>query len=195
MYYPKLYNYADGAWELLYSGKGGPIDMSAKVTPGFLDGLAIGLCKCGSTTGILAEFIELVGDPVSTATGAFSDRVQDLKMAAPGIAFDLTRVYSSSDTTAGLMGRGWTFPYEASLAIASDKVTYRAEDGQRVEYKKNTDGTFTGPEGVTSKLTAISGGYRLSTKTHVVSCQRPRLPTRQSAVSGCPTTSGRSFRR
>lgn len=124
-----------------------------------------GRCDCSSSTGSYLRGPVMTGNPINTATGSLTEVIQDAKVAAPGIALDVTRTYNSADTRGGLLGRGWTFPYEASLKVSTDKVIYRAEDGQRVEYIKNTDGTFKTPVGVTSKLTAVSGGYSLTMKS------------------------------
>ncbi|MGW5364429.1 DUF6531 domain-containing protein [Actinopolymorpha pittospori] len=163
-YYPKLYNYAGGTWKLLFDEPS--FAFAAGSRPGLTGGLELGPCDCGTSTGLQLTYQQFVDDPVSTATGALTEQVQDAMMSAPGASFDLTRTYTSSDSSVGLLGKGWAFPYEASLKIESGKVTYRAEDGQQIAYVKNADGTFATPAGVTSKLASISGGYRLSTKSH-----------------------------
>ncbi len=105
-------------------------------------------------------------DPINSATGRFFESLSDATMSAPGIGFTAARTYNSSNTAVGLLGKGWTFSYAASLAITSSQATYTAEDGQQIVYTKNSDGTFKTPTGVTSKLAAVAGGYALTTKTH-----------------------------
>jgi RHS repeat-associated protein len=103
------------------------------------------------------------GDPVNTATGAFTESYTDARLPAPGTPFTLTRSYTSLDTTSGPMGPGWTFDYNASLAVdpGTGDATIRAEDGQQAIYKSGA-GVFDTPAGARSKLASISGGYRLT---------------------------------
>lgn len=156
----------------LWDGGWGPTastavaDAAARYTPGVAGGQAWGNCVCGTSAGRSQVFQVPVGDPVNTATGAFFEQVSDVSLAAPGVPFELTRTYNSDDASAGLLGKGWSFPYAASLRVAEDRVTYRAEDGQRVVYEERADGSFATPAGVTSTLVAVGNQYELSTKTH-----------------------------
>lgn len=103
-------------------------------------------------------------DPVNTATGAFVHAEADLALPGRGVGFSLARTYNSNDSTLGPLGRGWALGYGASLSVLSGgDVALRAEDGQRVTYLRQPDGTFARPPGVTSGLTAASpDGYVLT---------------------------------
>ncbi|MEN3359408.1 MAG: hypothetical protein V7637_3390 [Mycobacteriales bacterium] len=102
-------------------------------------------------------------DPVNTATGAFSETATDAQLPGAGLPFAMTRTYTSLDTTTGILGPGWTFPYAASLVPSSTgPVTVRSEDGQGAVFTRNTDGSYAGPPGVRSTLSAAAGGWRLT---------------------------------
>jgi RHS repeat-associated protein len=104
------------------------------------------------------------GDPVNTATGEYADSFADVVVPGKGYPFAVTRSYSSGVSRAGALGRGWSLPWEASLAVQPNgDVIFTAADGNRYTYAKNSDGTFGGQRGVHSGLTAISTGYRLTT--------------------------------
>jgi len=108
-------------------------------------------------------------NPINTATGAESLSESDLRMAAPGVAFDFTRSYTSLDDTVTVLGRGWTHPYLASLAIDADgDVSVTSDNGQRGWYDRQTDGSFLAPAGVRAHLTQDATGYTLETRAHRV---------------------------
>ncbi|MFL5962076.1 MAG: DUF6531 domain-containing protein [Gaiellaceae bacterium] len=101
-------------------------------------------------------------DPVNSLTGAFTEAETDLTVAAPGVSFAFGRSYTSADATAGRLGPGWTDSYSASLGVqANGDVILHGEDGQRLTYAKQANGSFVGGRGASSTLTAISGGYQL----------------------------------
>jgi len=106
-----------------------------------------------------------MSDPVSSATGSFTDQVTDAALPALGEPLGMTRTYNSADTTAGVMGRGWTFNYAAGLAVTASSATLRAGDGQQLVYTQNPDGSFTGPPGSLASLVKnIDGSYTATTK-------------------------------
>jgi RHS repeat-associated protein len=104
----------------------------------------------------------LRGYGVNVATGAFTTRTVDATMAS---AYDVNvsalRTYSSANTTAGLLGPGWQFGYEARVhpkADSSDSVVFVDENGVESTYTRAADGSYTPPPGIRSTLTAKSGG-------------------------------------
>ena len=101
-------------------------------------------------------------DPVNSLTGAFTTSATDLNEAATGVAFALTRSYTSADTTSGRLGPGWTDNYAASLAVQGNgDVILHGDEGQQVYYTKQADGSLLGAGGALSTLTTVQGGYTL----------------------------------
>ncbi len=116
---------------------------------------------CAPCTPGAAQPEDFQGDPVNTATGAYSDTVTDAKLPGPGVTFGFTRAYTSLDTASGPLGPGWTDPYQASLSFdGSGNATFRSADGQQMVFAKNANGTYTGAAGVYATLAAVSGGYQ-----------------------------------
>lgn len=104
----------------------------------------------------------VLADPVNTLTGAFMSTATDLTLAAQGVSFAYTRTYTSSDTTVGRLGPGWTDNYAVSLAVQSNgDVVLHGDEGQLVSFIKQADGSFVGAAGTLSTLSTISGGYKL----------------------------------
>ncbi len=106
----------------------------------------------------------LRGEPVNTATGAYATRSVDLSMSGLGVEFEAARSYSSNDTSAGLLGPGWSWSYDLGLTVAAGgNVTLRAEDGSDSVYIRQSSGVFTAPPGARSTLASVTGGFRLVT--------------------------------
>jgi RHS repeat-associated protein len=77
-------------------------------------------------------------DPVNMTSGTLTETYTDISLPGPGIPFQVVRTYNSRDTTAGIMGPGWTIDLASSLAIdGSGNVTYESGDGQQVAFTKN----------------------------------------------------------
>jgi hypothetical protein len=73
-----------------------------------------------------------IEDPVNTATGNFMQAADDLALPGTGISFGFRRSYNSLDASSGILGRGWTHSYNASLAVQTNgDVLLRAETGQQ----------------------------------------------------------------
>lgn len=109
------------------------------------------------------------GDPVNTATGAYLATVTDLALPGIGLPFSLRRSYTSADTSTSTLGVGWKHNLGASLTVRTNgDVEMTADDGQRVVYYKNDDGTFTPALGARSILSSTTSGFRLIRKNQVV---------------------------
>jgi RHS repeat-associated protein len=105
---------------------------------------------------------ECMSDPVNSATGSFTQEVTDASLPGVGVPFVFERVYNSLDVTTGELGAGWTDSYAASLTFAvNGDATFRAEDGQKLLYVKQQDGSFLDPPGALSTLSSVTGGYEL----------------------------------
>ena len=123
---------------------------------------------CGGSGAHALSVSECLADPVNSLTGAFTDSVTDLTLAAQGVPFAFTRGYTSADPTVGRLGPGWTDNYAVSLAIqANGDAILHGDEGQQVYYTKQADGSFLGPGGTLSALSAIAGGYSLVRRDQV----------------------------
>lgn len=117
-------------------------------------------CACGTKLSARPEAFR--GDPVNTATGAFSQTVTDASLPGPGAAFAFTRAYTSLDTASGPLGPGWTDPYQASLSFdGSGNATFTAGDGQQMAFSYNGS-DYTPATGVYATLAAVGGGYQIT---------------------------------
>jgi len=117
-------------------------------------------CGCEGATILAVRPESYRGDPVNTATGAYSDTVTDASLPGPGVAFTFTRAYTSLDTASGPLGPGWTDPFQASLSVSGSTVTFTSADGQQMTFT-DSGGTYTPAAGVYAALSAVSGGYQL----------------------------------
>jgi RHS repeat-associated protein len=103
------------------------------------------------------------GVGVNTATGAFTQQGADAALASSYVInIQMQRAYNSNDTSASLMGVGWSFAYDARVfpkpGATDGSVVFRAEDGAETVYTRQTDGSYASPPGVFSKLSAVAGG-------------------------------------
>jgi RHS repeat-associated protein len=100
-------------------------------------------------------------DPVSSATGSFLAEEVDARLPAAGLPVVASRTYNSLDESTGWLGKGWSTGFEASLVESGDGlvVTLRAEDGQRLRFDKQADGSYAGRPGVTASLSRDGQGW------------------------------------
>jgi len=100
---------------------------------------------------------------VNKSTGNFMASATDLSLAGLGVPFELTRTYNSLDGAVGVMGPGWTEPYDMQLVVDANTgdVTLHAEDGQRVQYY-NHSGTYSSVGDARDSLSLSSGTYTLN---------------------------------
>jgi RHS repeat-associated protein len=127
----------------------GPLDM--------YDGLSTG--QCDPTVLDVPQYQECLIDPVNSGTGDFYAKSTDLSLPGIGIPFQLTRSYTSSDTTTGPLGVGWTHSYASGLTVQNGgNVLFRGEHGQQILFSRQADCTsFAAAAGATSDLTAAAG--------------------------------------
>src|SRR5439155_13591369 len=70
----------------------------------------------GASSGRTGAQPVLRGHGVNVATGALTEHAVDAAMSTGYRAtVDASRTYSSQDATAGLLGAGWSFSYEARV--------------------------------------------------------------------------------
>lgn len=116
----------------------------------------------GSTTGACQSGDGLDVD-VDGENGGLSQSVTDARLPGRGITFSFSRSYSSVDAIGGRLGPGWTYPYQAGLLFyGNGDINVRSEDGQSAIYVLQPDGSFKTPDGITSTLTVVAGGYTLT---------------------------------
>lgn len=160
---------ADGkkyyAWIFLMGtdGSGSPGGTTSPLVEAFytpdIPGTQAGLCTCYGQT--------YRADPVNTATGMFYDRVTDTALPGAGSSFKLERTYRSDSTTAGMLGRGWSTPFDSKLTIAAGSTaTLQAADGARVVFKEQSGGTYTAPAASNLKLAKSGSNYTVTSPDH-----------------------------
>jgi RHS repeat-associated protein len=102
-------------------------------------------------------------DPVNTATGALCETEVDAALPGQGNSFAMARTYNSGDTSSGPFGKGWSTPFDSSLAMQPyGGVVLEASDGQRTSYVPNGT-SFDGASGARSRLSSTADGYELVT--------------------------------
>lgn len=127
-------------------------------------------CTCPDLLAPSAVAQAVRGSGVQTGTGGFTTSTVDLRMAGFGVPFRAARQYSSANTTAGTLGLGWSWTYDARVippAAGQTAVTVRAEDGAQAVYQRAGDGSYQRPPGVRSSLAATDSGWKLTTPSQV----------------------------
>ncbi|MDX2548935.1 DUF6531 domain-containing protein, partial [Streptomyces sp. WI04-05B] len=145
---------SDGTWSP--NGTTSPL-VEAFYTPD-IPGAQAGICSCYGQAHR--------ADPVNTATGMFFEQLTDAQMVGVGKQVSLERTYRSDSTAVGLLGPGWATPFDAKLTIATDKVTYQADDGAKFAFTQASDGTYTAPAGSAAKLVKGTSTYTVTTPDH-----------------------------
>ena len=109
------------------------------------------------------------GDPVSTATGEYSETTTDLAIPGRGPALAFSRTYSSlAAAQEGPFGNGWTGSYFMSLSAEEEGVvTIRQENGSQISFEPNGRGGYLGAGAYLATLTAREGGgFTLTRRGH-----------------------------
>lgn len=107
-------------------------------------------------------------DPVDSQSGAFNYRPDqpDLTLASRGAPIVMARSYSSNAPRDSILGRGWTFAYDATLSIdsTSGRVTYHDPGGSQQVFTPDGSGGYTPPAGIFSTLQPSPSGFTLTFK-------------------------------
>jgi RHS repeat-associated protein len=131
-------------------------------TVGVIPQQAVG-CSCSSSLAVPTALQNFVGDPVNTATGAYTEAVDDASLPGTGLTFDFQRSYDSGNADVpGPLGPGWSEPYAMSLAVSGANATLTAENGAKSTFTKQSDGSYKAPPGVGSTLAAAGSGYTVT---------------------------------
>jgi len=145
-------------------------DAPPAVFGGVLTEQLFGCLPCAVKKAMVALSVKamvkaFVGRPVNTTTGSLSEAFTDVELPGPGIGFSWTRSYSSRDSTVGALGRGWSWPYDATLTIVStspvEVIEYRSGTGQRTLFQRRSGSSGAATfyaRGFDGVLTRSSGG-------------------------------------
>jgi RHS repeat-associated protein len=105
-------------------------------------------------------------DPVNTAMGALLETTTDVALPGAGHRFALTRHYRSDSTATGLLGPGWSTPFEARLDADGTSRRLVDADGAQVLFTRRSDGSFVTPKGVRYDLAEVGGSFVLTDRDH-----------------------------
>ncbi|TMK38819.1 MAG: RHS repeat-associated core domain-containing protein [Actinobacteria bacterium] len=104
------------------------------------------------------------GDPVTCATGNFTERYTDLRVGGLGTGLVLSRTYNAQDavyaSAPGPLGYGWSGSFRERLETdpASGAVTVHHDDGATAWFRKKADGSYSANGWVQSTLTKNGDG-------------------------------------
>jgi RHS repeat-associated protein len=108
------------------------------------------------------------GDPVSCATGNFSETQTDFSIGGRGVGLDLVRTYNSQAaaeaSTPGPFGYGWTSSFSDHLVVekSTEKATLVQANGSTVPFTEKS-GAFTAPSWSQDTLTGtLESGYTVT---------------------------------
>ena len=114
------------------------------------------------------------GSPVSARFGSMKRTFTDLEYRLGDIQFVIDRTYSSDDIYVGHFGRGFTSALD-HMSIStfngntgSELVVLRTSRGQRFQYIKQPDGSYTGPVGQFETLVKTATDFELTDLDGVV---------------------------
>jgi RHS repeat-associated protein len=110
------------------------------------------------------------GDPVSCASGNFSEQQTDLAVGGRGVGLNVTRSYSSQGAAAaaspGPFGYGWSGSFTDHLAIEESgaKVTVVRGSGQTTPFTRTSGTTYAAPSWSQTRLSGSpEAGYIFTT--------------------------------
>jgi RHS repeat-associated protein len=108
------------------------------------------------------------GDPVSCATGNFSETQTDLSVGGRGVGLILERTYNSQAGAAGVhgaLGYGWSTSFSDHLIVepAAKLATLVQADGSTVPFAEGTGGSYTASAWTQDTLTGTAeAGYTVT---------------------------------
>ncbi|MFD8787223.1 DUF6531 domain-containing protein [Kitasatospora sp. NPDC059599] len=139
-------------------GNAGSATVGAHVVSGIPDSQTYG-CPCGGSSAGFAQPQAARGDPVNTATGAYTESLTDAAFSGRGVPLVVARSYASNNSASGPLGPGWSLLWAASLAVGSSgDVTFTDEEGAQYVYHKQRDGSYVAPLTARSVLKSNGGG-------------------------------------
>lgn len=123
-----------------------------------IPGAQAGLCTCYAQAHR--------ADPINTATGMFSEKFTDASLVGVGKPLSLDRYYRSDSAAVGILGRGWSTPFDSELTLGTGSATLQTGDGARVVFKQQSDGTYKTPAGSGLKLVKGASSYTVTSPDH-----------------------------
>jgi YD repeat-containing protein len=126
-----------------------------------IPGSQVGICTCYAQTDR--------ADPVNTATGTYFEKATDARLTGAGKPLTLDRYYRSDSSATGLLGRGWSTPFDSKLTLTANDATLLTADGSRVSFLKLSDGTYATHVGAFLKLTVSGSAYTVTDQDHSAS--------------------------
>ncbi len=113
------------------------------------------------------------GEPITVATGNFSETQADLSVGGRGVGLSLTRYYNSQAAAAGntgTFGPGWSSSFSDHLVVekVSKKATLAQGNGSTVVFTEGEGGAFTAPAWTQDTLSGSKeSGYTLTLANQV----------------------------
>ncbi len=127
----------------------------------------------GENLSVLGHPESKCGDPVSCATGNFSEMQTDFSVGGRGVGLNLARTYNSqagAEEAKGAFGYGWSSSFSDHLVVnkTSKVTTLHQADGSTVPFTEGTGGSFTPPAWTQDTLSGTEGtGYTLTLASQV----------------------------
>jgi len=122
----------------------------------------------GEKPSVLGHPNAKCGDPVSCATGNFSETQTDFAIGGRGVGLDMARTYNSQAAAAGehgIFGYGWSSSFSDHLVVnkTSKVTTLHQAEGSTVPFTEGTGGAFTAPVWTQDTLSGTeAAGYTLT---------------------------------
>src|SRR6185437_5462492 len=133
------------------------------------------------------------------AIGNYTTSATDAQVASVGPSLDVVRDYHSRDArTTVAFGAAWSSIFDSRVtekhdptgALQSVVVTY--PDGSEVGYGKNSDGSFSPPEGRFATFKSVTGGYTLTDKNDTLYTFTQSLGTGAYGITAVTDALGRA---
>ena len=127
----------------------------------------------GENSSVLGHPNAKCGDPVSCATGNYSETQTDLSVGGRGVGLSLTRTYNSQAAAEGIKGAfgyGWTSSFSDHLVVnKTSKITTLYQGaGSTVPFTEGSGESFTAPGWTQDTLSGTeAGGYTLTLASQV----------------------------
>ncbi|MEV5752124.1 LamG-like jellyroll fold domain-containing protein [Actinoallomurus sp. NPDC052308] len=148
------------------------------------------------TSGLSQNETDTGFDP---SIGNYTTSDTDADVATAGPDLSVVRDYNSRDPrSSGAFGAGWSTVFDAraveqyssSGAVTAVRVTY--PDGSEVGYGKNSDGSFSPPQGRFAIFKSVTGGYTLTDKNDMVYAFTQSLGSGAYGIKSITDANGRA---
>ena len=107
------------------------------------------------------------GSPILLRTGDYTYQTSDLSLASIGADIEMRRTYHAQDGFDGPFGPGWSTAYFIQAITTKNggqtQVLVRMDDGTRMTFNQQPDGSFSPAQAWDAVLTQNGGLYQLAT--------------------------------